>query len=192
MSLDQIFILNQLNNGNDVQSFCKESPKLEVLLHSLYRKGLITKELTITLSGTAILEFIEKEPDGITVQRRVKIPEDAFERWWKTYPGTDTFTHKTKKFTGTRSLRMRKEECRVKFEKIMAEGTYTLDELIVALEYEVTQKKNNSVKSGENKLTFMQNSLTYLNQRAFEPFIELIREGARIEEINNVSGGTDI
>jgi hypothetical protein len=38
----------------------------------------------------------------------------------------------------------------------------------------------------------MQNSLTYLNQRSFEPFIELIREGKTIEEKPIIKGGTDI
>jgi hypothetical protein len=36
----------------------------------------------------------------------------------------------------------------------------------------------------------MQNSLTYLNQRSFEPFIELIKEGHKIEETK--SNSTDI
>ena len=52
--------------------------------------------------------------------------------------------------------------------------------MVEALEYEVVQKKENSVKAGENKLKYMQNSLTYLNQRTFEPFIELIKEGVKI------------
>jgi len=38
----------------------------------------------------------------------------------------------------------------------------------------------------------MQNSLTYLNQRSFEPYIELVREGAQVEEANKPTGGTDI
>jgi hypothetical protein len=38
----------------------------------------------------------------------------------------------------------------------------------------------------------MQNSLTYLNQRSFEPFIELIKEGAVIEETHKPTGSTDI
>ena len=64
--------------------------------------------------------------------------------------------------------------------------------MIAALEYEVLQKKENSVKTKTNRLTFMQNSLTYLNQRTFEPFIELIREGKKIVEEPIIRGGTDI
>jgi hypothetical protein len=79
-------------------------------------------------------------------------------------------------------MRVRKDECKLKFNKILGEGEYTVHELIKALELEVNQKKENSVKSGTNRMTFMQNSLTYLNQRTFEVFIELIKEGHVAEE----------
>jgi hypothetical protein len=80
----------------------------------------------------------------------------------------------------------------LKFDKILLEGEYTAADLIAALKFDVEQKKENSVKLGTNKLTYMQNSLTYLNQRSYEPFIELIKEGAKIDEAPKIVGGTDI
>jgi hypothetical protein len=74
----------------------------------------------------------------------------------------------------------------------MNEGEYTVDELIAALEFEVQQKKENSLKTGVNRMTFMQNSLTYLNQRTFEPFIELIREGQKVKQSPDPYKGVDI
>jgi len=115
-----------------------------------------------------------------------------FEEWWKEYPGTDTFVYKGKKFTGSRSLRRDKDECRLRFDKILLEGEYTATQLIEALKFDVLQKKENSVKTGTNRLAYMQSSNTYLNQRSYEPFIELIKEGAKIEEAPKVVGGTDI
>jgi hypothetical protein len=123
---------------------------------------------------------LKTEGEETTLVR--KKMDDEFERWWKAYPGTDTFTHAGKKFRGTRAMRVRKDECKLKFNKILGEGEYTVHELIKALELEVNQKKENSVKSGTNRMTFMQNSLTYLNQRTFEVFIELIKEGHVAEE----------
>jgi hypothetical protein len=96
------------------------------------------------------------------------------------------------KFTGSRSLRQNKEDCKLKFNKILLEGDYTAAELIAALNYDVLQKKENSVKQRSNKLTYLQNSATYLNQRSFEPFIELIKEGVKVEEAHKPIGGTDI
>ena len=89
-------------------------------------------------------------------------------------------------------MRVKKEDCKVKFNNILLEGDYTCDELIAALEYEVLQKKENSIKTKTNRVTFMQNSLTYLNQRSFEPFIELIREGNAVKIAPEQFKGTDI
>ena len=83
---------------------------------------------------------------------------------------------------GARGLKANKDECKIKFDKIVNEGEYTGEELINAMIYDVQQKKENSVKTSTNRLSYMQNSLTYLNQRSFEPFIELIKQDVKIEE----------
>jgi hypothetical protein len=113
-----------------------------------------------------------------------------FEEWYKVFPGTDTFTHKGKTFTGSRNLRQNPADCRIKFDKILIEGEYTVKELIEALKFDVLQKKEASVQENTNKLKYMQNSLTYLNQRSYEPYIELIKQGIQIKETQ--SNGTDI
>ena len=192
-TLDMVFILRLAEQEIDINALCGESAKLQALHQAVIRKGLITEESRLTLSGKNVLNFLDQDVEPDTkLQKKVSIDEDEFEKWWKVYPGTDTFIHKDKKFTGTRSLRKDKEACKVKLFKILDEGEHSLDDIIAALEYEVLQKKENSVKSGSNKLTFMQNSLTWLNQRSFEPFIELIKEGHAIEEAPKVVGGTDI
>ena len=185
-----MFLLSQIQSNNDVKSFVKGSLKLEVLYQGLIRKGLITEEGGITLLGRTMVSFLEEEV--IEDIKKVEIPESCFDDWWKAYPGTDNFVHKSKRFSGTRSLRQKKDDCRVKFNKILLEGEYTCEELINALNYEVLQKKEASVKEKANKLSFMQNSLTYLNQRTFESFVELIRDGNIIQESNEPTGGTDI
>jgi molybdopterin converting factor small subunit len=188
-----MFLLKQISSGNDVKSFIKGSVKLELLCYGLYRKGLITEEGGITLLGTALLDFLEESTTSETTTiQRVEIPDSCFADWWKAYPGTDTFTYKGKKFSGSRALRQKKDECKVKFNKILEEGTYTCDELIAALEYEVSQKKEASIKAETNRMMYMQNSLTYLNQRSFESFVELVKEGAKVEIAPSVAGGTDI
>ena len=71
----------------------------------------------------------------------------------------------------------------------MNEGDYTAEQLIEALKIEISQKVNMSMKTKQNRLTYMQNSLTYLNQRTFEAFIELIGEDTKPAE---PTGSTDI
>jgi len=174
----------------DIADMLNGSIKISNIYQSLVRKGLITDDGSeLTLIGKDLLEFIETPMVNKFVKKKVDTLE--FEQWWKAFPGTDTFTHKDRTFSGSRSLRQNKEGCKLKFDKILLEGEYTAEDLIKALEYDVLQKKENSIKQKANKLTYMQNSLTYLNQRSFEPFIELIKQGRQISEAQE-TGGTDI
>jgi hypothetical protein len=190
-SLDIIYFLKIADEGYDVEKLC-DDPKLRVLCQTVRRKGLLSENFKITVIGKSVLGFLdEKGTPEMKLVKKKQVSND-FDDWWKAYPGTDTFTHKGKEFSGTRSLRAKKDECKAKLNSILAEGEYTIAELIAAIQYEVLQKKENSVKTKTNKLSYMQNSLTYLNQRTFEPFIELIREGKIVKEETPVEGGTDI
>ncbi len=191
-SLDIIFLLKLIEEQYDLKPMYENSMKIAALYQTLIRKGLITDtEDKLTTLGTDLLKFIETKEETKIVKRKPATTE--FEEWWKAYPGTDNFTHKGKKFVGSRTLRSNRDECRLRFDKILLEGEYTAAELIAALEFDVLQKKENSVKTGTNRLSYMQSSATYLNQRSYEPFIELIKEGAKIEEAPiKPTGGTDI
>jgi hypothetical protein len=188
-SLDIIYLLKLIEDETDIKDLLEDSAKMSVIHQSLIRKGLITDDGNkLTTIGKDLIKFIESEDDLKFVKKKSSV--DEFETWWKTFPGTDTFTHKNKKFTGSRSLRQNKEDCKIKFNKILIEGEHTSEQLIKALNYDVEQKKEASIKQGTNKLTYMQNSLTYLNQRSYEPFIELINEGIELD--STPQSGTDI
>lgn len=190
-SLDIIYLLKLIEQNYDISELCKESVKINVLYNTLIRKGLITEtEDKLTVLGTELLEFIESKSS--TKFKKKKFGNDGFDSWWENYPGTDKFEYKGKSFPATRALRANKDECRTKFNKILLEGDYTSEQLIEALKYDVQSKKDNSISTGNNKLSFMQNSLTYLNQRTFEPFIEIIKEGKTIENNDYYAGSTDI
>jgi hypothetical protein len=191
-SLDLIFLLKLIEEQFDIQPLCTNSMKVAALHQTLIRKGLITDtEDKLTTLGIELLQFIKSEESTKIVKKKPATTE--FEEWWKAYPGTDNFTHKGKKFVGSRTLRSNRDECRLRFDKILLEGEYTAADLIAALEFDVLQKKENSVKTGTNRLSYMQSSATYLNQRSYEPFIELIKDGAKIEEAPiKPTGGTDI
>jgi hypothetical protein len=190
-TLDMLFVL-KLAEEADVMFLCNDDVKLKTLLQGMIRKGILTENGGVTLSGKAVLEILNKE-EAKPLSRKIPDKTDDFERWWKAYPGTDTFTYKGKSFSGTRSMRVKKDDCKLKFTKILNEGEYTADEMVAALQLEVEQKKDNSVKASENKLKYMQNSLTYLNQRTFEPYIELIKEGVKHTPSSSIpTGSVDI
>ena len=188
-SLDIIFLLLLIEKNIDITEIVNNSAKISAIYQSLVRKGLITDhDEKLTIMGKELISFIKTKGEEKIVKKKTSLTE--FETWWKTFPGTDTFTHKGRKFTGSRSLRQNKEDCKVKFNKILLEGDYTVKQLTDALQYDVEQKKEASIKQGTNKLTYMQNSLTYLNQRSYEPFIELINEGVQLN--SSPQSGIDI
>jgi len=189
-SLDLLYMLQLVEQQFDLVPLCEDSMRIAALYQGLVRKGLITENDTISLKGQELLDFIKTKTSTKLLKK--KPPSGKFETWWKTFPGTDTFKYKNKVFRGSRSIRAGKQECRIKFEKILNEGDYTAEEITAALEYDVVQKKESSIKNNTNKLKYLQNSLTYLNQRSFEPFIELIKEGIDVEESPGVAKGTDI
>lgn len=188
-SLDHIFLLKLIHENNDISPLLEGSMKIKALEQGLIRKGLITDEGALTITGTELLVFLDTK--NKTKFLKTKVNNTDFETWWKAYPGTDTFAYKDCSFIGSRTLRQNKEECRIKFDKIILEGEYTANQLTEAMQYDVDQKKAMSAKLRSNKLSFMQNSLTYLNQRSYEPFIELIQQGVKIEE-PIINKGTDI
>lgn len=189
-NLDMLFFVMLVEDGADVDQMITSSTKMQILYQSVRRKGLLSETNKITTLGKEMLALLGEEK-GAKMPKKKKTDSD-FDKWWTKYPGTDTFSYKGESFTGTRGMRVKKEDCRVKFDNILSEGEYTAQDLIAALEYEILQKKENSLKTKVNRLTFMQNSLTYLNQRSFEPFIELIREGKVIKESPEPIRGTDI
>lgn len=191
-NLDIIYLLKLIEEQYDITPLYKDSMKVASLYQSLIRKGLITDtDEKLTVLGKDLLEFVGAKDSRKIIKRKPATTD--FEEWYKSYPGTDSFEYKGKTFKGTRAIRKGKDECRLKFDKILLEGDYTAEQLIAALKYEVLQKKESSVATGTNKLTFMQNSVTYLNQRSFEAYIELINEGNQVEVApDKPEGGTDI
>lgn len=191
-SLDLVFLLKLFDGGYDLSKLREANKKIDVLVNTLMRKGLIDEALCVTKEGKALLDYVADENVAeFTLERKV-LKEDDFDKWWKAYPGTDTFVHKGKSFSGSRSMRVRKDDCKVRMNKILAEGEYTMDEMIAALELDVLQKKENSIKTNSNKLSYMQNSLTYLNQRSFEPYIELVRSNQTVKESSTAVDATDV
>jgi len=182
-------LLSLINDKVDLTEMLDSNAKIKNILGTMIRKGFITDQYEITISGSELLLYCQ-------TGKEIKLPkkqssETQFDKWWKAFPGTNTFSYKGMNFTGSRSLRTAKLECQIKFDKIVNEGEYTAEQLVKALEYDVLQKKEDSFKTKNNKLTYLQNSLTYLNQRSYEPFIELMIMNIEVEETNQFNG-TDI
>lgn len=191
-SLDIIYYLKLIDEGYEPTEISLKNAKLDNIWSTILRKDLAGGiPCKLTKEGRELLNFLsssEEEPKII----KKKPDDDAFTKWWSTYPATDTFEYRGKKFTGTRALRVKKEDCKAKLHKILNTGEYTIDELIEALKIEINQKAENSYKTGQNKMSYFQNSLTYLNQATYDPFVELVRKGHKSQEQSKPLSGVEI
>lgn len=189
-SLDHVYVLEFINKSGDVYELFNASARFLILKQSMIRKGLITDEFKLTTLGKEVLKLSQDATKLKIVKKTSDLKE--FDSWWSIFPGTDTFTYKNKTFSGSRSLRINKPNCRIKFDQILFEGTYTAKQIIDATLLDVNQKKEASYVNKTNKLSFLQNSLTYLNQRSFEPFIELLNDVKITQNKSERIGGTEI
>jgi hypothetical protein len=186
-SLDMLFLLKMIEEKYDVQSLCTQSAKIKNIYAGIVRKGFLTDEGTLTLTGKGILKYMTT-PEGTKFVKKV---DDVvlFDKWWLSYPGTDTFSHRGKSFKGTRALRTGKPRAKGYWDAIIEKGIITGEQIIEATQYDVQMKKEDSVIKGKNGLTFMQNAATYLYNDSYAPFIELIKGGI---DINRSRKGQDV
>lgn len=190
-SLDIVFLLKCLESGLDLDKIAESSTKMASLLQNINRKNLIN-DGKLTLEGKSVMDFLSNV-DVETKFVKKKADEDWFNNWWKAYPASDTFTYNGRTFNGSRALRTKKDDCKAKLNKILLEGDYTIEDLIDAIKLETHQKAEMSVKTGQNKMSYMQNSMTYLNQRTFESYVELVKAGHKVkEESKTPTGGVEI
>lgn len=184
LCLNSYYLLTLVEEGFEIPPL----PRWLAWKQTLSRKGYITDEGVITLSGKELLKAIEEGYSYKPLKKASRTAADTeFDIWWAAYPATDTFEHKGAKFPGARALRLKKDECRVKFNKILNEGEYKGEDMVRALKFEVLQKKQLSLVTRINKLSYMQNSATYLNQRAFEPFISLSKDEEAIKAVDKMT-----
>lgn len=168
------------------------SSKIKAWKQNLYRKSLITDKGELTVLGRELLSAlsINKSPRDVVGKTR-KEADDDFEVWWKIYPATDALTLNNKVVGGSRGLRQKKEDCRKKFNEILLEGEHSAEDLNRALKREITAKRNQSSMENENKMRYMQNTATYLNQKTYENFI-YPKEDIRESTSATSSGAIDI
>lgn len=165
ITLTCVYLLEQLIEGVDISDL-NDLASLSAL-STLQRKGYINTKLKVTDAGNKLYLSLT---DDIQVVKKIKIKDDKFEEWWETYPSTDDFKYKGKKFPGTQSKKVKKEECLILFNKLL-HGGLDADKIISATKYHFDNAKSLSLRKGTNQLSYIANSERYLREKMFEPFI---------------------
>ncbi len=149
---------------------------------SLESKGLIkiitdekgVMHFHIREKGKVLIEEFNEKPIKEQPLQQIKeenkiTNKDKFEEFWSLFPNSDEHGI----FKKTRLLKAGKENCRRKYTEYLTRGD-NHDDIIKALKYEIKLRRD--VNNGQNKLTYMKNSLTWLNQREFEIILETMDE----------------
>lgn len=197
IDLNSLYLLEAFEEGKDLSKYL-ENPKMESWRQTLLRKGYINENGKVLNPGLNLLEVIRKSlsKKNEKLDKNVSNEETPFDLWWKQYPGTNNFEVNGKRFKGTRTFRVEKDTCRLLYTRIVNSGEYTDNEMLEALKLEVETRKEESYKTGEDKLKYLQNSATYLRQYSFDPYVELVRSGVKTQQkqSNQVdySGGINI
>lgn len=177
ITLTCVYLLEQLIEGKDIGGL-DDLASLSAL-STLQRKGFVNTKGEVTDLGNKLYLSLASD---IQVVKREKIKDDKFEEWWSNFPSGDGFEYKGREFKGTRKLTIKKEDCRVLFEKLVHSGT-DADKIINATKTHIETAKSLSLRKGSNQLSFIMASERYLRERCFEPFLgkvvkeEIIKTG---------------
>lgn len=143
------------------------------LVRQLERGGLVLNG-EVTELGNKVLDELRdvqySETGDKTPAKKVGVKySKEFLEFWEAYPRSDNFEYRGSFFTGTRNLRVKKEECSRVYEELLKSYSHT--EMVNALNKEVQVRKSKSFEKQKNEMTYMRSTLPYLNSRAFEIFL---------------------
>lgn len=133
-------------------------------LTSLKKLEFISDLNRITTEGIKFFnQFIKSYEQELKV---VVLKDNPFQEWWDAYPSSDKHAH----YPPSRSLRSYKDKCRQIYEQLLIQGELSHAQLLSALKKEVHTRKLSSL--GENRMTFMKNSFSYLESEDFHAWLD--------------------
>lgn len=174
LDLGSYLVLELMRNNNSYQG---DNYSINAFMKTLLIKGYVSQN-KITDKGLDLLHSV----DVIIGEAIPKVPslkksKDKFDEWWSVYPATNNFEYKGMKFTGAQTKRIKKEDCKKLFNKLVVLGL-DADDIINATKYHIERVKELSYKDFKkaNGLTFVANSERYLREKLFEPYIEMAKK----------------
>lgn len=126
------------------------------------------ERLTEIAPYSSYIEHISKGKKKVVgISNEVK---EAFEIWWKEYPGISRFEYMGKKFKGERVLKANKQVCLKLYSGIVPGMLYAKD-MLYTLQVQIESIKQESYKTGQNRMQYLKSAEFYLRQKAYEPWI---------------------
>ncbi len=188
LNLEHLYIIEVIISGLDSSNLDQN------LLKTLQRKGYLYEDNSITDLGKFLYETLTN-PDfistNIDIKKKVKeskpnIKTD-FEEFWKKFPTSDGWGN----YPVTRALKIKKEECEEEFAKAINTGlsprnidsnkpgnkiSIKENDVYSFLFNEIEMKKKASKKTGQNKMSFFVNSLSWFKQKGYLAYLEIAKK----------------
>ncbi len=131
---------------------------------------------TISYSSYKESQKGKKKAEGIS-----KEVQEAFEEFWKEFPGISRFEYKGRKFPGERVLKANKQVCLKLYNDAIQEMwkgklseldvLWAIKNILKALKVQVANIMIESYKCGLNRMQYMKSCEVYLRQKAYEPWL---------------------
>jgi len=173
LSLTDVYLLEMIDDNKSVLGL---GDCITMSLYNLEGMGFIDEHHNITLEGKNFLKDVYSKDLKLRAKKKTPVTYDKrFEDWWNEYPPIDKFDD----FSGSRTLRNKKDDCHELYVEILKEGRFTHQELLDCVRIEVEARKQDSYNKLENQLTFMKATSSYLNSRQFENYIAEVRKGKK-------------
>lgn len=130
-------------------------------------------EFDLRQAGKVLMDdFLNKETPVIqetTTDKKAINNHDKFDEFWENFPTNDQHGI----FRQSRFLRSGKEACKKKYFALLDSGV-NHDDIIKALKYETKMRKDSNNRT--NMMTYMKNSLTWINQKEYEVILESMKD----------------
>lgn len=106
------------------------------------------------------------------VKKPASIEDNGFELVWKAYPPSGNFTYKGITFTSSRALRANYQVCEMLYMKGLTENKVTGEQIVKAINKQLSIAKRESFEAGENRLNYLPALEVFLRQSRYMAFID--------------------
>jgi len=124
---------------------------VEEIYRKLIRRGFLEADLSITEAGKRILECSPREEVPVSVTKSKVLGMGNFEEFWTTFPTTDKFAH----YGQTRVLRADKPRSGLYYNRVIAEGKITHEQLLNCLKKDIEMRQRASLGGKQNEFKYM-------------------------------------
>lgn len=173
MTLEDIWTIECWYNGDKIEN--RSTKKLRDMM------WIKDDKLTSIAEDTYNALLNMEEPKSKEKKKSAPIINTEYdEQWsqlWSIWPKTDAFIWKGREFPATRSMRANEIECKKRWLKAVLDGKEP-EKIYHATQAMFSVKKEESVRRGQNQVTYLNALLPWLNQKGYESWenVKIIEE----------------